>query len=524
MDRIKLDARISENMKSIFGFALTRLGNVQEAEDLAGDILYALIRSAGNLKDEDRFYGFMWKIAENTYKEYLRKKSKRTPLTAELDENIPDESESAEQTMIRQEELNLLRRELSLLSKQYRDATVLYYIQNLSCSEVAEKLQISTEMVKYYLFRARKIIREGMNMERVYGEKSYRPGIFEIDFWGSKAGEDSAYLDFQKRKIKGNILLAAYYGPVTAQEISMELGVALPYLEDEIQLLMKPQYLVCNNGRYLTNIPIFTQECTEKIDGELRGLTEETAKKFIEAADAFDARFGDRFADENLSRWQKVLLCMHYSIMKTERDFQKNHGELPKGGPYSLINGGGGQGVIWGRSFDCEANNGLPHGIQGLYNGCVSGDKRGSVIAMNFLQTLNAQHFEYGMTDALVGAAVDCGVNLSQDRRALLDRLGYMKNGKSNFPVWTYEEYRELQEILAERIALVTALNRKTSEIAARVTADLAPAHIRSSAEYVGALVYRFNSMDNLASVLFDMGWLKSVDDKEKPAVCVVTN
>lgn len=269
MDRIKLDARISENMKSIFGFALTRLGNVQEAEDLAGDILYALIRSAGNLKDEDRFYGFMWKIAENTYKEYLRKKSKRTPLTAELDENIPDESESAEQTMIKQEELNLLRRELSLLSKQYRDATVLYYIQNLSCSEVAEKLQISTEMVKYYLFRARKIIREGMNMERVYGEKSYRPGIFEIDFWGSKAGEDSAYLDFQKRKIKGNILLAAYYGPVTA---------------------------------------------------------------------------------------------------------------------------------------------------------------------------------------------------------------------------------------------------------------DLAPAHIRSSAEYVGALVYRFNSMDNLASVLFDMGWLKSVDDKEKPAVCVVTN
>ena len=172
MDRIKLDARISENMKSIFGFALTRLGNVLEAEDLAGDILYALIRSAGNLKDEDRFYGFMWKIAENTYKDYLRKKSKRAALTAELDDSIPDGSESAEQTIIKQEEMNLLRRELSLLSKQYRDATVLYYIQNLSCSEVAEKLQISTEMVKYYLFRARTIIREGMNMERLYGEKS----------------------------------------------------------------------------------------------------------------------------------------------------------------------------------------------------------------------------------------------------------------------------------------------------------------------------------------------------------------
>ena len=67
MDRIKSERLIAENMKSIFGFALTRLGSVHEAEDLASDILYELIRSVGNLKDEDRFYGFLWKVAENTY-------------------------------------------------------------------------------------------------------------------------------------------------------------------------------------------------------------------------------------------------------------------------------------------------------------------------------------------------------------------------------------------------------------------------------------------------------------------------
>ena len=65
MDRIKLDKLITENMKSIFGFALTRLGNVNEAECLASDILYGVIRSAPNLKDEERFYGFMWKVAKN---------------------------------------------------------------------------------------------------------------------------------------------------------------------------------------------------------------------------------------------------------------------------------------------------------------------------------------------------------------------------------------------------------------------------------------------------------------------------
>ena len=178
MDSIKLEQLITENMKSIFGFALTRLGNVTEAEYLASDILYEIIRSAPNLKDEERFYGFMWKIAENVYMDYLRKKAKNASRTAELDESIADESESVLDEIAKKEELSLLRRELSLLSKQYRDATVLYYIENLSCSDVAKKLQISTEMVKYYLFRARKIIREGMNMERLYGEKKLSPQYF----------------------------------------------------------------------------------------------------------------------------------------------------------------------------------------------------------------------------------------------------------------------------------------------------------------------------------------------------------
>ena len=391
MDSIKLEQLITENMKSIFGFALTRLGNVAEAEWLASDILYAIVRSAPNLKDEERFYGFMWKIAENVYMDYLRKKSKDTSRTTELDENIADESESVLEEIVKKEELNLLRHELSLLSKQYRETTVLYYIENLSCSEVAKKLQISTEMVKYYLFRARKIIREGMNMERLCGEKSYRPNIFEIDFWGTKAEDDREYRDFQRRKIKGNILLAAYYSPVTIQEIRIELGVALPYLEDEIKLLVDRQYLACNNGKYLTNIPIFTLDCTKTIDGKLKELTQESAQKFIAVADEFDARFENRFENANLAHWQKLLLCVHYSLIDTENDLERNYGELPKDGPYSLVNGGGGHGIIWGRSNENVIGDKLPRGIQGIYNGCPASDGRGSVIAMNFRQTLNTK-------------------------------------------------------------------------------------------------------------------------------------
>lgn len=515
MDRIKLDQLITDNMKSIFGFALTRLGNVNEADDLASDILYEIIRSAHSLKDDTRFYSFMWKIAENTYVDYLRKKSKQARYSAELDENIADETDFTLEKIIKKEELNLLRRELSLLSKQYRDTTVLYYIENLSCSKIANKLQISTEMVKYYLFRARNMIREGMHMERLYGEKSYRPNGFEIDYWGSCKFNPNEYNDFKKRKIKGNILLSAYYNSVTIQEISMELGVALPYLEDEIKLLIDSQYLICNNGKYLTNIPIFTLDCTNTINTKLKELTTVSAKKFIAVTDEFDKHFGQKFPNTNISRWQKVLMCLHFSLMETE-DYLKN--VYGKSSDNEL-------GIIWGRSFEASVQNQPPQGIRGIYNGCTAKNRQGSIIAMNFNQILNAQHFEYGLTDAVVCSALDGYEQLSKDWQSRLNELGYLyKDGNSNVTVWSTDEYAQLKNILSESISIISDLSCKTSEIAANITADLAPTHIRKTAGYVGAVVYRFNVMGNLVNTLFEMNWLKEVDNQEKPAICVIKN
>jgi len=393
MDRKTFEKLIEENMKAIFGFALTRLGDVTEAEYLASDILYSLVRAAGNIRDDSRFYGFMWKIAENTYAEYLRKKYRSVGRSGELSDEPADDCVDALDMLIKEENLAMLRRELSLLSKQYREATVLYYMGGLSCAETAKKLDISTEMVKYYLFRARKIIREGMNMERLFGEKSYRPAGFEIDFWGTKAGDAREYREFSERKIKGNILLAAYYGPVTAQEISVELGVALPYLEDEISLLVSRRYLVCQNGKYLTNIPIFTNECSKAIEDKLNKLVKGTAGCFEKITDSFGELYGSRFESRQLMLWQKVLMCVHYSFIETSEDIDKGYGELPSDGAYSLVNGGGGRGVVWGRSCWDAVDECLSNGIQGIYNGNPSHDRRGSVIAMNFAQTLNAQHF-----------------------------------------------------------------------------------------------------------------------------------
>lgn len=78
-------------------------------------------------------------------------------------------------------------------------------------------------------------------MERKYGEKSYNPGKFCINFWGS--GGNAYIWDTFERKLPGNIVLAAYEKPMTIKELSLELGVASVYLEDELDILLRYNFL-----------------------------------------------------------------------------------------------------------------------------------------------------------------------------------------------------------------------------------------------------------------------------------------
>lgn len=252
---------VEENIKTIFAYSLARVSNKADAEDLASEIMLAILQSGNKIKDPNAFYGFVWGIAANTYKTFLRKRNKTR--YDELDENLPTE-ENLIDVLCAREDVNLLRRELSLLSREYRECTVAYYIDGLSCAQTAEKLGISLEMVKYYLFKTRKILKEGIGMEREYGEKSYNPAKF--NFVTIFTGEfNKEYRNLFNRKLPGNIMLSAYYTPMTLRELSLELGVATPYLEDEIGLLEKYDLIRhLGGGKYQTNLVIFTQAFTEE--------------------------------------------------------------------------------------------------------------------------------------------------------------------------------------------------------------------------------------------------------------------
>ena len=162
---------VEENLKTIFAYSLSRVSNKDDAEDLCNDIVLAILNSADKLRDEKAFYGYVWGIAANTYRKFMRKRMRGQ--FEEIDESMADTTDFTEEISLKDDIINL-RREIALLSKEYRECTIAYYFDELSCKE--------------------------------FGEKSFNPAPFEFRtiYTGMHNRE---YSNLFKRKLPGQILL-----------------------------------------------------------------------------------------------------------------------------------------------------------------------------------------------------------------------------------------------------------------------------------------------------------------------------
>ncbi|MBQ3597992.1 MAG: RNA polymerase sigma factor [Clostridia bacterium] len=305
MDEKEVREKITEVSKTIFSYCMSKTPTREEAEDLSQDILCELLRSAGNIRDDKAFYGFMWGVAGNVYKQWYRKKLKSS--TCELTSDIPIEDNFAEDDS---GDMYLLRRELALLSEKYRKATIMYYIDGRSCSEIASVLTVSEGIVKYLLFKSRKILKEGMNMERNLGELSYNPKTLIPMYSGHGPNQ---FWDFMQSKIRQNIVSACYNDALTVQQISLETGIPLPYLDDEIKELEDKQIILRDGKRYKANVIVITSECADEIERADTKYHEKIADKieaFIreKSLEYKNIGFiGSNFS-ENTLRWQLAAI------------------------------------------------------------------------------------------------------------------------------------------------------------------------------------------------------------------------
>ena len=305
MKETELHAKIADVSKTIFSYCMAKTPTREEAEDLSQDILFELLKSAENIRDDHAFYAFMWGVAGNVYNQWYRKKLKNN--TCELTDDIPAEDDCAEDDG---SDIYLLRRELALLSEKYRRATILYYIDGLSCSEISSALAISESMVKYLLFKSRKIMKEGMNMERTLGELSYNPKTLIPMYSGEGPNQ---FGQLMQSKIRQNIVSACYNDALTVQQISLETGIPLPYLDEDIKELEDKRIIVRDGNHYKANVIVITSECADEIERAVAVYHENIADKI----ESFIREHSDKYRklgfagcdfSEKTLRWQLAVI------------------------------------------------------------------------------------------------------------------------------------------------------------------------------------------------------------------------
>lgn len=119
------------------------------AEELAQNVLLAVYRHGGELRDRALFYGWFYRIARNELVAYWRQQNTRAellviePLSDELSETLATETES--------ELAHDFAAWLDRLEAHERELIVLRYVEGLSYQELAVALGIPLGRVKWRL-------------------------------------------------------------------------------------------------------------------------------------------------------------------------------------------------------------------------------------------------------------------------------------------------------------------------------------------------------------------------------------
>ena len=150
--------------------ALRLLGNSHDSAELVQDCLVRAFESLGQLKDANRFATWLFRIVTNRALNLRRSRGRRKMLSLETTWSDQNETGSIdpgtaaayspEKSMDSAELGVAIQKAMQRLPDRQRAAIVLFTLEKLPQKEVAEILECSVEAVKWYVFTARRQLRQ----------------------------------------------------------------------------------------------------------------------------------------------------------------------------------------------------------------------------------------------------------------------------------------------------------------------------------------------------------------------------
>lgn len=152
--------------KDLYSFCCFITRNRYDAEDLYQDTFLKLYELRDNLLIEKNPKSYIMSVSVNLYRNYKRKRSIRqaivgteTSIEEKINE-IPSKELMTEEQIVMQEECRLLLNEVGRLPDKYKIPILLFYMEELSLTEISKILKLPSGTVKTRIHRAKKILKQ----------------------------------------------------------------------------------------------------------------------------------------------------------------------------------------------------------------------------------------------------------------------------------------------------------------------------------------------------------------------------
>lgn len=320
---------IEENLSLIFSFVCKRVSNQEDQQDVTQEICLNLYESLC-LKEIREPEHYMWVVAKHCLANYYRRKSREIGMTEpQMQNDRADMQDGILERLVKDENVQRLRKEIAYLSKMQRNVLVQYYFEGRRQSEIAENLHLPLGTVKWHLNAAKQELRKGMEIMREQKTLNFAPVYFSHIGMSGSTGEQGAASNMFRSTLSQNIVYASYHEAHTVNELADILAVSPVYVESELEYLEEMQ-LVCRQGKkYLANILIEEpkeeqllkkQELYEKISERIATKTWE----YLEKMKLWERPEIGGNKDKNMVMWAIIPYLMAWQERTTpEKEEQK---------------------------------------------------------------------------------------------------------------------------------------------------------------------------------------------------------
>lgn len=161
-----MDAIYIKYCKSVYNFLYKLTNDIELSEELTQETFYTAIKKINTLNKKERIRTWLYQIAKNKWKDYLRKNKKAN---IDLEENTVENlvaNYDIEEDMIAKDNIIEFYKKIHMLDIDTREIIYLKIIRNFTFKEISQILGKNEEWARTKFYRGKLKLKESLKDEK----------------------------------------------------------------------------------------------------------------------------------------------------------------------------------------------------------------------------------------------------------------------------------------------------------------------------------------------------------------------